>query len=262
MALLHRTTIMKSLLTPALLLSLAGPAAAATLSSGSATIDYHKAAWDTLAGGASVPGFEALVLDEFFDQTAANARTSAQILADEVQASPAYGGQVYAMNGITVTNLAGRTAQPTTIDFNPASLTTHTGVIGLGGVTRWDVNALLGGGNVLAGDFTLRYDASRLLAGGSGWALTNNISPAAVVFDLANVTASAGAGTLTISGDLGLSFEVANFLLGSPGDQGKDMGNFTFTGSYVPEPSSALLLAGILGGSLGRRNRALPASRR
>ena len=51
------------------------------LVSGGATIDFHKPAWDSLAGGASVPGFEALTLDETFDQAGAASRTSAQILA-------------------------------------------------------------------------------------------------------------------------------------------------------------------------------------
>ena len=228
---------------------------AATLTTGSAVFDFDKASWSTLAGGSTAPGFELLLLDEVFDEAAAASRTASQIVGDEVQANPSYTGNVFAMNGAVVTNLTGRTAQPTNFSFAPGNLIGHSGVIGLGGVTRWDVNALVGGGNVLAGDFTLAYDANRLLVGGSGWALTNHIAPAAVVFDLTNVTANASGGTLTISGDLSLSYEVANFLLTSPGDQGKDMGNFTFTASYVPEASTATLLGLAFGGGILRRRR-------
>ncbi len=227
----------------------------ATLVTGSAVIDFDSTSWSSLAGGAAVPGFEALVLDEVFDQAEATARTAAQILSDEVEASPSYTGHVFAMNGTTVTNLAGRTAQPTTFGFDPGALTGHTGAIGLGGVTRWAINPALGGGSVVAGDFTLAYDATRSLVGGSGWAITNNILPASVVFDLSNVTTSASGGTLTISGDLSLSYEVANFLLSTPANQGLDMGDFTFTGTFVPEPSSAALVGLAVAGGVARRRR-------
>lgn len=221
------------------------------LVSGSATINYSKAAWDSLAGGNSTPGFEALILDEAFDQAAANARTSAQILGDEVQASPSYTGLTYALNGASVNNLSGRTTQPTTFGFTPGNLTGHTGAIGLGGITRWDVNPLLGGGQVLFGDFTLKYDAARVggLIDGSGWHLVGNIAPAGVVFDLKNVSTSDSGNALSISGDLTISYEVANFLLATPSDQGKNMGSFALSAvTAVPEPTTTmLLLAGVLG---------------
>lgn len=215
-----------------------------TLVSGSGMFDFDSAAWASVAGGANVPGFEALTLDEAFNQAAANARTGAQILADEVVANPAYTGISFDLNGPSVSNLTGRTAQPTDFSFTPGNLTAHTGAIGLGGVTRWTVNPLLGGGGLLFGDFTLSYDVSRQLVGGTGWALKGNIAPAGVAFDLQNVTTSTVGNTLTISGDLGLSWEVANFLFATPGDQGKDMGNFTFTGvTAVPEPTAYAWMA-------------------
>ncbi|MBN9692367.1 MAG: PEP-CTERM sorting domain-containing protein [Verrucomicrobia bacterium] len=228
-------------------------ARADVLVTGQATIDFHQAAWDSLAGGASVPGFEALTLDETFDQAGAASRTGAQILADEVQASPSYTGLTYALNGAQVSNLAGRTAKPTTFQFSPDNLTSHTGVIGLGGISRWTVNPLLGGGKLVFGDFTLAYDATRLLVGGSGWHLVGNIAPAGTLFDLVNVTTGTAGNTLTISGDMVVSFEVANFLLGTPADQGKDVGNFQFAGvTAVPEPSVwALFGLGVMGVFLG-----------
>lgn len=232
------------------------------LVSGEATIDFQKSAWDSLAGGSSVPGFEALTLDETFDQAGAASRTAAQILADEVVSSPSYVGLSYAMNGSTVQNLSGRTAQPTDFQFNPGDLTAHTGSIGLGGISRWAVNPLLGGGKLAFGDFTLRYDADRIAVGGSGWHLVGNIAPSATIFDLVNVTTSTSGNTVTISGDLAMSYEIANFLLATPSDQGKDMGDFRFSAtSTVPEPSTWALL--VLGGvgicvqrAVGRNRRA------
>lgn len=215
-----------------------------TLVSGVGMFDFDPAAWATVAGGLNSPGFEALTLDEVFDQNAANARTGAQILGDEVTANPAYTGISFDMNGPSVSNLSGRTTQPTDFSFNPGNLTGHAGAIGLGGVTRWAVNPLLGGGSLLFGDFTLSYDVSRQLVGGSGWALKGNIAPAGAAFDLLNVTANHTGNTLTISGDLGVSWEVANFLFATPADQGKDMGNFTFTGTTaVPEPAAYAWMA-------------------
>ncbi len=217
------------------------PAANATfvLLDGSANFDLDPAAWASVAGGAPAPGFEALTLDEVFDSAAAAARTGGQILSDELVSSPAYTGILFGLNPASVSNLAGRNTRPTDFAFNPGDLTAHTGVIGLGGVTRWAVNPLLGGGSLLFGDFTLSYDVSRQLVGGTGWNLRGNIAPSAVAFDLQNVAANLNGNQLTITGDLGLSYEVANFLFANPADQGRDMGDFTFTAvTSVPEPAA------------------------
>lgn len=214
------------------------------LVSGSATVDYHKAAWDSLAGGSSVSGFEALTLDEVFDQSAANSFTGTQLTSIEQQANPSYSGLVYAMNGSAVENLAGRYSKPTDFSFEAGSLTPVTGAIGLGGVSRWTVNPLLGGGKLLFGDFTLRYDAARVALGGSGWHLVGNIPPVGVLFDLVNVATSWGPNSISISGDLTVSYEVANFLFATPANQGVDVGDFRFTGTTaVPEPSTVALLS-------------------
>ena len=216
--------------------------AVSVLVSGGATIDYDAAAWATLAGGVNADPFKALILDEFFDQAGVSSRTGTQILNDEVVANPSTTGLYHALNGASVTNLAGRTNQATTFAYNPYSLTTHTGVIGLGGITRWDVNTLLGGGHLGFGDFTLAYDPARLLVGGSGWALTVNLTGGGTAFDLINVTTNATETSLSISGDLAVSYEMANFYLATPSDQGRDIGNFSFTAAAIPEPSRALLM--------------------
>ena len=96
--------------------------AASTLVNGGATIDYDAAAWATLAGGLNVAGFEALVLNEYFDQAGVTARTGTQLLTDEVVANPSTTGLYHALNGTSVTNLAGRTNQPTTFSYSPSSL--------------------------------------------------------------------------------------------------------------------------------------------
>lgn len=207
--------------------------------SGSGSFNFDPGAWASVAGGANVSGFEALTLDEVFDKSASSARTGAQILADEIVASPAYTGISFDLNGASVNNLPGRTAQPTTFSFGAGNPAGGTGQLGLGGVTRWSVNPLLGGGGLLFGDFTLSYDATRTQVGGSGWNLKGNIVPAGVVFDLQNVLASHVGNTLSITGDLGLSPEVATFLFGTPSDTGKNMGSFAFNGfTAVPESTA------------------------
>lgn len=214
------------------------------LVSGSATIDYHKAAWDSLAGGSSVSGFEALTLDEVFDQAAAGSLTGSELSSVEQQASPSYSGLTYAMNGSTVNNLAGRYSKATDFAFDAGSLTPVTGSIGLGGVSRWAVNPLLGGGKLLFGDFTLKYDSARIALGGSGWHLAGNIPPAGVLFDLVNVGTTLGQNSFSISGDLTVSYEVANFLLATPANQGVDVGDFHFSATTaVPEPSALALMS-------------------
>ncbi len=227
--------------------------AASTLVSGGAMIDYDAAAWATLAGGFNTDPFKALVLNEFFDKAGVTSRTGTQILFDEVVANPSTTGLFHGLNGSTVVNLAGRTNQATTFTYDALNLTSHTGVIGLGGITRWDVNPLLGGGVLGFGDFTLAYHASRVIDGRSGWALTVNLPGGATAFDLTNVTTTATDYSLSISGDMVVSPEFASLLV-TPSDYLKDIGNFSFTATAVPEPSRALtLMAGVA--SLGFRRR-------
>jgi hypothetical protein len=108
---------------------------------------------------------------------------------------------------------------------------------------------------VLIGDYTLQFDATRSFVGGSGWYLQGNILPAAAAFDLLNVNITEAPGTFTISGDLGVSWEVANFLYNTPGDTLKDVGNFNFTATTVPEPSALVLIGLGVGLPLLRRNK-------
>ncbi len=202
----------------------AANAHAARLLSGAATVDFDKTAWDGLAAGLSL-GLPVLTLDEFFNQAGVSSRTSTQILSDEVQATPSYLHQFYAMNGSAVTNLAGRTNKPTTFSFTPGNAEAHSGAIGLAGIARF--STILG--PLVYGDYTLQYDADRQLVGGTGWYLKGNIPPAAAAFDLVNVNVVESPGFLSITGDLAVSYEVANFLYGTPADAGKDVGNFTFS---------------------------------
>ncbi len=241
----------------ALSLSVTGAHAAVTLQSGSATINFNSASWATVAGGANIPGYEALILDEFFDKAASDSRTQAQIVSDEVQTNPPYTGQIYVMNSTSVSNFSGRASQATNFLYDEGNPTGATGHIGIGGVTRWDVNPLLNGGHLYFGDYEIHYDASRIggAYNGSGWVLMNHTGGVnAVAFDLANVSVSATSSGFSLSGDLGVSYELANFLFLNSADQGKNMGSFSFTGVAAPEPSRALLLmVGMMGFGLRRR---------
>ncbi|MBL9139128.1 MAG: hypothetical protein JNK85_24890, partial [Verrucomicrobiales bacterium] len=216
------------------------------LTNGFATIDFDQAAWDALAlvvGPAPVQ-----TLTGFFPQAEANALTLAELTTN---AAPqvSYLGQVYRLNGSEVVNATGRTSQPTTFAYDPASPTNHVGSVGLGGVARF---AVLGGagGTLLYGDYTLQFDAARIPLGGSGWYLKGNIPPAGAVFDLLNVGLVAEANAFRLTGDLAISFEVANFLYGTPTDTLKDVGNFVFTASAGAKVPPAIRGLSLVGGNL------------
>ena len=207
--------------------------ASATLSEGFAIIDYDEAAWNLLAAesGLEMP---VMTLSAFFNQAEANGLDYTQVLK-EPQAVHSYTGQKYAMNGPTVVNRTGRTTQPTTFSFTPGGLTHHEGRIGLGGIARFAVN---GGGNLLFGDLTLQYDDARLKRGGSGWYLRGNIPPVGPLYDLMHVTINETPSSITIAGDLGVTFEIANLLYSTPADTLRDIGDFRFQAKVSPDSGS------------------------
>lgn len=213
----------------------------ATLSTGVATIDYDQSAWSLLAAesGLELP---AMRLSAFFNQAEANALDYNQVLK-EPQAAYSYLGQVYAMNGSTVVNRSGRTTQPTTFAFTPGDLTQHSGRIGLGGIARFAVN---GGGNLIFGDFTLQYDQARLARGGTGWYLRGNIPPVGAVYDLLHVAVIETSTSLSISGDLAVTFEIANLLYSTPADTLRDVGDFRFVAEIDTGVVQAPVLSGLV----------------
>ena len=132
-------------------------------------------------------------------------------------------------------------------------------IIGLDGIARFTVAPPVGG-VMLYGDYTLQYDATRIggLYLGTGWYLQGNIPPSAAAFDILNVNVVETPTSLSVSGDLGVSYEVANFLYSTPTDQGANVGSFAFTAQVVPEPSvGVLLLTAALGVAGFSRRRAL-----
>ena len=157
---------------------------AATLSSGSAILNYSQSGVEALGSGLGPA--PVLTLSTYFNQSESASRTAAQLGTDLIPGST-YTGQIYGMNGTSVVNLDGRSAQPTTFSYSAGDLAGHTGVIGLGGVARFDVFGGIGG-SLLMGDLTLQYDINRTLVGGSGWFLKGNIPPAAALFDLTSVS--------------------------------------------------------------------------
>jgi len=222
------------------------PASVARLFAGKAVINYNQAAWESLASGFATP--PVLTLSAFFNQAQANALYQSNLLHD-VQIGYSYSNQVYLMNGATVSNLPTRYTQPTTFLYPRGNLTNHVGSIGLGGVARFAVLGGLGG-NLLFGDYTLQYDSSRIALGGSGWYLYGNIPPAATAFDLINVSVTETTNSFTLSGNLGVSFEVANFLFGTPTDWLANVGTFDFTGYTAPLTAPVIHQLAMSGGNL------------
>jgi len=213
-----------------------------SVTGGSATINFDQAAWESLAAGLAAVYYTTppvLTLSAFFNQTQANTLTQSNLLHD-AQTGATYTNQIYPINGATVTNLPSRHTQPTTFAYQRGNLTNGTGSIGLGGVARFAVfdGAL---GNLLYGDYTLQYDSARIALGGSGWYLKGNIPPAAAAFDLQNVTIIETNNSFTISGDLGVSYELAYLLYSTPADVGKSVGNFRLTASTRAIPAISQL---------------------
>ncbi|MFO1461460.1 MAG: hypothetical protein U1G08_18915 [Verrucomicrobiota bacterium] len=202
----------------------AAPLNAASFSEGFAVVDWDRNAWDALAGdiGLARP---VLTLNAFFDQDAVSVRNYSQILRDP-PSNAIYTGQVYGMNGPVVSNLEGRTSQPTTFTFEPGNPEGHSGVIGLAGISRFGVS---GGGSLLFGDYTLQFDAARRARGGSGWYLKGNIPPVAPAFDLRQVHIQENGDVFQLDADLAVTFEIANFLYATPSDALRDVGDFHFT---------------------------------
>lgn len=208
-----------------------------SVTGGSATINFDQTAWESLASGFGPT--PVLTLSAFFDQTQANTLTQSNLLHD-AQTGATYTNQIYPINGATVTNLPSRHTQPTTFAYQRGNLTNGTGRIGLGGVARFAVfDGVLG--NLLYGDYTLQYDSARIALGGSGWYLKGNISPAAAAFDLLNVTIVETNNSFTISGNLGVTPEVAYNLYGTPTDAEKNVGSFSLSASTRAIPAISQL---------------------
>lgn len=214
------------------------PLLRADLVNGFASIDFDKTSWDALASGLNI-GQPVLTLSEFFNQAESNARTQTQLLADDLPGTASYTGQSYVMNGPSVLNLTDRYTQPTTFQHTPGDADGHTGFIGLAGVARFSTPL----GGLIFGDYTLGFDSNRVGGGASGWHLYGNIPPVGTLFDLMNVTVVDNASTLSISGRLGVSQEVALLMYNTPADVLRDVGSFSFTANVVPEPASGALLA-------------------
>ncbi|MFO0687845.1 MAG: PEP-CTERM sorting domain-containing protein [Myxococcota bacterium] len=237
-------------------LVVAAGAQAASIGAGSLTLDLDGNAFASLGGGLPVPGYELLVLDEHFDQAESAIRDRAAILADEVDALPSTSGLVYGINGASVSNLALRNSQPTSFTFDPSDVVgTAIGSIGFGGVDRWQVNPLVGGGVLVIGDFSLAYDSSRAVGAASGWILYNHFDFLFPAFDLGNVALTAGPDSLSLSGDVLVTPEFATVFLNSPGDSGRDVGNFSLLAT--PEPSTAIFVGLGLSALASTRRRAL-----
>lgn len=214
---------------------------AETLAAGNATFSINEAA--------SASNTPLTTLSAIFGST----ETRAQILADTGVAF-APGNLSFPAQPYTISNPTGRTLQATNVDLDPADLlgswspaTSDFGAfvvggeqIGLSGMTRWTGTYT---GVLLFGDFALRYSPTRtgVIRHGntlSGLVLTSNIDFVNAAYaDLANVTISPVANNqFTITGDLVYS-DGFSALTGDPDDAGIDFGNFTFTGTLVPDLS-------------------------
>jgi hypothetical protein len=214
---------------------------AASIVAGSMSVTYDQTAFASLF----------LSTNDHFGPASSNSLDLATITNPGTpgDSTGVWSGLAFGVNGASPSSPDGRVIQGTGFTYNPVNLTgTASGQIGLGGFTRFDGGA----GLFYIGDYQLRFDGSRTTGVYSGWYLQNNAGFPANAFDLANVTTTVGAEGFELSGDL---VPNSDSFFAFYGLTGADMGNFSFSGSAVPEPSAAILGACSLLGLLARRRR-------
>lgn len=252
-----KPSILASLMISALILFSPSITPAATVTSGTFTMNLDRDALATLVQNPTGTP-PTLFLEEFFTSPSLtgpqiNDTVNTNLVPGNGEISAT--GLVYGVTGATVTNPAGRAIQATNFTYDETNLTgTASGQIGLGGVLRFMGNFP---GIFVTGDYALKYDATRVgnLAGGSGWYLVNNYGFPVPGFDLTDVTASSDPLSLYLSGNLKWSPEVT-FAFFDSGDIGKTVGTFTFASpAPVPLPAAAWLFGSGMIGVVGLARR-------
>ncbi len=177
----------------------------------------------------------------------------------------------------TILNSAGRNRLSTDLSYDPANLTgTVEGLVQTNGVSAWwfanDAIMNSGGAWVSWGDLSLRYDASRVALGYSGWVFANQLGGIGDIFDTKITSMSVSASGLSLQGELwgsdGTSADAYNenyatwesYTLMNPNLK---IGAFSFDGftSAVPEPSRAVLgMIGIMSLVIRRRRKTIAAA--
>lgn len=171
----------------------------------------------------------------------------------------------------TIPNSAGRNRLSTDLSYDPADLTrTVSGLVQTNGVSAWWFanDSLINAGIawISWGDLSLRYDASRVALGYSGWVFANQLGGVGDIFDTVVTFMNVSAGGLSIQGDLygsdGSSADPYNenfatwetYTLMNPNVK---VGTFSFQGfTAIPEPSRVFLcIAGLMGVVFRRQRR-------
>lgn len=169
-----------------------------------------------------------------------------------------------------VANSEGRNRLSTNLSYDPVNLAgTVSGLVQTNGVSAWwfanDAIMDAGGAWVSWGDLSLRYDATRVALGYSGWVFANQLGGIGDIFDTKITSMNVSESGLSLVGELwgsdGTSSDPYNenyatwesYTLMNPNLK---VGTFSFSGfTAVPEPNTAILLCSaiLLGASRRRR---------
>ncbi len=105
------------------------------------------------------------------------------------------------------------------------------------------------------GNFTIGFDADRVGESRSGFFVASTVGLAATLFDIENPSSlDAGVDNLLITANLLVSAELAS-VLGNASLAGADVGDALVSATAIPEPSTTLVLSGMIVGLLSRRRR-------
>lgn len=136
---------------------------------------------------------------------------------------------------------------PTTFRYTANSFAPFSGSIEHTGSVFFNADT------IEVGNFSIGFDANRVMGDNSGFFVASTTGIAAILFDVANVSSLlADTTSLFIAADLAVSPEFANFL-GNANLTGAVVGQAAVKGISIPEPSSALLLGSLTLLAFGRR---------
>lgn len=174
--------------------------------------------------------------------------TLSSVSPDVISPGAIPGSVAFSINSTAASSL------PSTFSYTSGTLAPFSGAINHSG------SLLFNGDTVEVGNFSIGFDAARVAGLNSGFFVESTTGVAAILFDLANISADAVTDTsFVVSGNLAVSPEFGQFLLtnalAASDLSGANVGSAQINASAIPEPSTALSVLLASFGLIVRRRR-------